>query len=173
MESLGREDRKLLEYTQRQHAEGKISDEELSATMADIMANPTLTPPRPLWKKRLGWGMITFGIIILGWLGYRIVDAAIVPRFEKVANACELATLLVVSDDGKSLMIQGGGEERSAYDIDDIVCVLRETEAPTHVIQHMSSTRAIDGQQVADWDGITARWSFHPDPGFNLILVEN
>ncbi|WP_269142641.1 hypothetical protein [Georgenia yuyongxinii] len=34
----------------------------------------------------------------------------------------------------------------------------------------MTSTRALDGRQTAEWDGVVATWSFHPDDGLDVIL---
>lgn len=170
MERLSREDQKLLEFAQRQHTEGKLTDEELAATIADVEASPTPEPERPAWKRQLGLAMVTVGLIASAFIVYAIINAAFGQRFERIAEACDLPS--VVGDGGDSLTIRGGGEQRSIYDASDIACVLREADAPSHVMTHITSTRALDGQQTASWDGISARWTYHPDPGLSLILVE-
>ena len=43
---------------------------------------------------------------------------------------------------------------------------------PSYVVSHIDSTRALDGQQVDEWDGISARWTFHPESGLHLVLRE-
>ena len=49
-------------------------------------------------------------------------------------------------------------------------CVLDALEAPTHVEEHMSTTRALDGTQEDGWDDYQARWTYHPDSGMNLTV---
>ena len=48
--------------------------------------------------------------------------------------------------------------------------VLTELEVPCYVTSHIDSTRALDGQQTDEWDGISARWTFHPESGLHLVL---
>jgi hypothetical protein len=37
-------------------------------------------------------------------------------------------------------------------------------------IDRIERTRALDGTQEAESDGVTATWTYHPDAGLSLIL---
>lgn len=96
---------------------------------------------------------------------------AMTPRFETAAEACELMPLLVVADKGTTLTLTTAGESGVSYTgIEDVACVLTELEVPSYVVSHIDSTRALDGQQTDEWDGISARWTFHPESGLHLVL---
>ena len=41
---------------------------------------------------------------------------------------------------------------------------------PDAVRQHVSTTRALDGQQTDSWTGYTARWTYHPDDGLQMTI---
>lgn len=64
------------------------------------------------------------------------------------------------------------GEEDSFGDsIDDHACLLIALETPTSVIEHMDSTRALDGMQTNNWDEFEARWNEHPNSGTGLTIT--
>lgn len=66
------------------------------------------------------------------------------------------------------------GELHKEYGIpvSDVDCVLGNLGIPDRAMEHVSSTRALDGQQTDAWDDITARWTYHPDSGLNMTLSE-
>jgi hypothetical protein len=47
-------------------------------------------------------------------------------------------------------------------------CVNGEIMIPDRIIGQMESTRALDGQQEAEWDDKTIQWNYHPDSGLRL-----
>ncbi|TDC52740.1 hypothetical protein E1212_07760 [Jiangella ureilytica] len=55
--------------------------------------------------------------------------------------------------------------------IEDVACLLDALEAPRAVIARVDSTRALDGMQDAEWDDLTASWTYHPDDGLSLIVT--
>ena len=55
--------------------------------------------------------------------------------------------------------------------IERIACSLGEIGTPDHVIAQMDGTRALDGMREAEWDGFTAKWTYHPDDGLDVILT--
>ena len=55
---------------------------------------------------------------------------------------------------------------------DSVACILMHLQAPNHVIAHIDSTRALDGQQTAEWDDLAARWTYHPSAGLTLTIVD-
>lgn len=73
-----------------------------------------------------------------------------------------------------SLTIYGAGAEdhpdRGEAVFDTMICVLGLSGVPDRVISQISSTRALDGMQTAEWDGFAAQWTFHPDAGMNLTI---
>jgi hypothetical protein len=81
-----------------------------------------------------------------------------------------------VTDGGRTLTIDmtGGADERgSAYTAADATCVLDELQTPTSIITLMETTRAIDGRQTDEWDGLTATWSYHPDNGLDIVIEKD
>ena len=132
------------------------------------------TSPR---RARRRWVAITIplGVAAVALLaGPPIIHAAqeaMTPRFEAAAEACELVPLLVVADKGTTLTLTTAGESGVSYtDIEDVACVLAKLEVPSYVVSHIDSTRALDGQQTDEWDGISARWTYHPEDGLHLVL---
>ncbi|MCC9204135.1 hypothetical protein [Arthrobacter sp. zg-Y769] len=86
--------------------------------------------------------------------------------------ALEGATGIELGDGGQSLTMNSEGEDYYAEGADyaDIQCVLRRTGMPDSVGSRMDNTRALDGRQSSEWDGISASWSYHPDSGSNVVL---
>ena len=128
-------------------------------------------------RARHRWVAVTIplGVAAVALLaGPPIIHAAqeaMTPRFERVAEACELVPLLVVADKGATLTLTTAGESGVSYtDIEDVACVLAKLEVPSYVVSHIDSTRALDGQQTDEWDGISARWTYHPEDGLHLVL---
>ena len=128
-------------------------------------------------KPRSRWVAIAIplGVAAVALLaGPPIIHAAqeaMTPRFETAAEACDLVPLLVVADKGTTLTLTTAGESGVSYtDIEDVACVLAKLEVPSYVVSHIDSTRALDGQQTDEWDGISARWTYHPEDGLHLVL---
>lgn len=131
-------------------------------------------------RARRRWVAITIplGVAAVALLaGPPIIHAAqeaMTPRFETAAEACELVPLLVVADKGTTLTLTTAGESGVSYtDIEDVACVLAKLEVPSYVVSHIDSTRALDGQQTDEWDGISARWTYHPEDGLHLVLRDD
>ena len=130
--------------------------------------------PRRARRRRVAIA-IPLGVAAVALLaGPPIIHAAreaMTPRFERAAEACELAPLLVVADKGATLTLTTAGKSGVSYtDIEDVACVLAKLEVPSYVVSHIDSTRALDGQQTDEWDGISARWTYHPEDGLHLVL---
>lgn len=51
-------------------------------------------------------------------------------------------------------------------------CVMDEIDAPTHVKDDVSRTRALDGTRDTSWGDYSASWTFHPDSGLNIQLTD-
>ena len=113
-------------------------------------------------------------VLAVAILGIRLVNTLSVSPLAKAAEACELPKLIVLADEGKTMMLHVAGEDGREFGdvtIDEVACILSETDVPTSVVSHIDSTRALDGQQTAEWGKIAARWSYHPSSGLNLVLT--
>lgn len=77
-----------------------------------------------------------------------------------------------LEDDGASLFLDGAGEDGEGLQVPVLACYLSELDVPDSVIRRMEGTRALDGMQEATWDEFTARWSYHPDSGMDIIVEE-
>lgn len=99
-------------------------------------------------------------------------------RFELAYEACggaaALEPYLQVADEGTSIVIDGPSDESAglADAITGTFCVLKELEIPTYVTTQIENTTSLMGRQEASWDGIEASWSYHPDNGLDLVLVD-
>ncbi|WP_150240950.1 hypothetical protein [Nocardiopsis quinghaiensis] len=94
--------------------------------------------------------------------------------FEGALDACGLkeGTSARIGDEGRSLDLDHQGQdESSGLQIASLHCVLDELEAPDSVISQMEQTRALDGRQEGDWNGIEASWNYHPDTGLDVLLA--
>ena len=142
---------------------------------AERLTGETASPRKP--RGRWAAIAIPLGIAAVALLAgppiIRATQEAMTPRLEKAADACNLMTLLIVGDEGKTLTLTTAGKSgksASYTDIEDVACVLTELEVPSYVTSHIDSTRALDGQQTDEWDGISARWTFHPESGLHMVL---
>lgn len=95
------------------------------------------------------------------------------PRLASAATQCRV-TDDDVKDQGNTITFDTKGAHDAAGDpLADVACVLTTLNAPSRVVAAMDATRALDGVQKDAWDGIDARWSYHPDSGLNLILSDS
>ncbi|MDE3723285.1 hypothetical protein PWG71_17975 [Nocardiopsis sp. N85] len=97
------------------------------------------------------------------------------PRpFEAALDTCGLTDHpdAQVGDEGRSLFLQHqGATDVTGLTDDELDCVLTELDAPDSLFVEMGQTRALDGRQRLEWDGIEATWSYHPDDGLDTQLV--
>lgn len=93
------------------------------------------------------------------------------PRLQVAARSCQVFDR--TADENKSMTLNAGAEDGSSRDeISDVTCVLEHLDAPSYVTEHISSTRALDGQQTDTWDDMTARWTYHPDAGLTITFID-
>lgn len=93
--------------------------------------------------------------------------------FDEAVEFCMLDGRLgwSIGDEGASMTLDGASEGTAdGLDSERLTCVLAVVETPDAVLQRMSRTSSLDGFQEADWDGMRATWSFHPDDGLDVIL---
>lgn len=145
-------------------------DQELATTPADR--------PRPLWRHHalpLVAGGAAIVLIVVAAIGLTRYFAGDSPsRLESAKEECAPdSRYITVGDGGMSLTILGAGaEERPGADFIEVLCVLGALDVSDAVLHQISGTRALDGRQHADWEGLTASWTYHPRSGLDLILQE-
>ena len=75
-----------------------------------------------------------------------------------------------IEDRGSSITL--GTKQGNKVELGTIVCLLQGVKAPSYVLSHIDSTRALDGQQEEQWGHYRARWTYHPDDGLNITLID-
>lgn len=77
-----------------------------------------------------------------------------------------------VEDEGRSLFLDMQGNDYGSGDLAyaDVQCALKELGAPESTLTAMGQTRALDGRQSDEWDGLEASWRYHPDDGLDVII---
>jgi hypothetical protein len=91
--------------------------------------------------------------------------------FQKAYDTCGAPAGITVSDGGKSLIINGMGEEDySGSTIYSTACVLGEIGTPSYILSNMETTNSLMGRQSDTFDGIDVSWSYHPDNGLDVVV---
>lgn len=94
-------------------------------------------------------------------------------KLETVYETCGLGSGSNLADEGKTLIIDMMGEDDySGADLSDVVCVVNDEKlgVPDYMVSAIESTRALDGRQSDEFDGISVQWSYHPDSGLDLVF---
>lgn len=97
---------------------------------------------------------------------------ALATAIPSAAEKCkgDSTTGIEVMDQGQSLSMNTSGKKSSGTAIINVVCVLKELNAPDVLFTKLDSTRALDGTQSAEWAGYNASWTYHPDNGLKIIV---
>ena len=94
-------------------------------------------------------------------------------RLSSIPTTCGAVPFDRVADAGASLTLNTEGEDDSSGDdFSSVECVLDALKAPSFVREHITSTRALDGQQEDEWSGLRARWTYHPDAGLEITFID-
>lgn len=77
-----------------------------------------------------------------------------------------------IEDGGKTLVIDGAGEEDAGRGVpaEAMECIFAELKMPASVSEQVWATRALDGRQREAWTGYAASWSYHPDTGIQMVV---
>ena len=89
--------------------------------------------------------------------------------FTQARTDCRIVAGYDIEDAGRTLNITVAGAFMSSG---DLTCLAGELRMPDAIMQHVMSTRALDGQQTDSWPGYTARWTYHPDDGLQMTIRE-
>lgn len=85
------------------------------------------------------------------------------------AEKCHISE--AVAYDGKSATMRiKSYASGTTYSTEQLACLLVETSAPSSIGAHMDATRSMDGMQEDQWEGLKARWTYHPDKGMNITI---
>ena len=124
-------------------------------------------------RKPFVYGSVGLGVgllvgLALGQINLPFSSGAITAA----AETCNVVDTpgISIGDNGQSITMSSEGEDSSGAEFSDVYCVLAELKLPDSVDSRISSTRAMDGRQTADWDKFTASWGYHPDTGLNIVV---
>lgn len=95
--------------------------------------------------------------------------------FQKAYSSCGSPSGIRVSDEGKTITIDGNGEyEYSSASLGDTVCVLDAIATPSYILSNMETTNSLMGRQTESFgDNIDISWSYHPDNGLDIVIHKN
>ena len=94
------------------------------------------------------------------------------PRTQTAYEACQkngTIEYVTLADQGESLIIDTGSQYGT---LTGAACVVKALNTPTYVISQIDATTALMGAQTATANGITYRWSYHPDTGVKMTITE-
>jgi len=134
------------------------------------LASRESKPKRSQRTRRVIAGVAVAGVLAGGVAFVLTRDTS--TRLEKAAAACKLSG--IIDDDGRTLSMDrvAAEEDPGRVKYTDYECVLDQLGVPRAVRDHMGATRAMDGMQTDTWDGINARWNYHPKGGIDITLTE-
>lgn len=83
--------------------------------------------------------------------------------------------VIAVEDGGSTLIVNTKPEDDDPLGLTSLAldCVYEQLDVPKRITERIGSTRSLDGRQEGSWDGFSASWSYHPDSGANLIIVQD
>jgi hypothetical protein len=149
-----------------------------------MITDSTAPIPEPAPKKSAAkWVILAFAVLAVAItlvvvLATRGGDASDDDHVEYplggAVNICGTGGGMVNGDGGRTLIMDTPGEDAASGDVPlaDAFCVLGYLHVPDSVLQHIESTRALDGMQTASWDRYEARWTYHPDSGFDITITD-
>jgi hypothetical protein len=113
--------------------------------------------------------IITAGVVIALAFGLTGCSSAYT-GFQDAVDLCATSNGVLVSDGGNTLSVDMMGEEDyigAGYG--DVLCIIGAVNTPSYIVSAMESTRALDGRQHDEFDGIDVSWSYHPDSGLDIL----
>lgn len=80
---------------------------------------------------------------------------------------------LTIDEDGRSMYLNGEGEESGGMGVFSQVCILEELGVPDSVFDRINNTNSTMGVQEASWDNFQMSWSYHPNNGLDVSVELN
>lgn len=150
---------------------------------------PTVgTPATVSVRKAWLWAGLTAGVVLVavaGTVGFVLghgsgaaaaaaaSSSAQDVRLSKAFNACKSeddAHTMQLGDGGRTIIVDTRNEYTSTQGVE---CVWSELKTPQSIVANVGATTAMMGEQSAQSDGISYRWSYHPDNGLNMVITTN
>ncbi|KQO98126.1 hypothetical protein [Leifsonia sp. Leaf264] len=165
--------------------------EPIATTQETPAPKPPLTKQPWFWPVATGAAGLVLGLIlgsavtgavtnmqqsIASSSAANAAEKAKATLFADAAEECAIKSLVDVADEGKTLVVDGAGEDFGSGDVkyDKLECIIDAVGTPTSVKSLMFETRSLDGRQEGDWevDGtqVKASWGYHPDNGLDIIF---
>jgi hypothetical protein len=154
-------------------------------------------PPAPsLLTKKRGWrlwSILLVVMVVVAGISALVVRGATAPtRLEKAFNEANLSSSwFTLADGGQTIIVDGPSipDIEGALEFDQplpsdqeianattffnqLARLYKTADVPAYVQSEIGVTSALAGQQAATFDGLEARWSFHPDSGLDLTIHE-
>jgi hypothetical protein len=148
---------------------------------AGIPLAPDVDQRRVMRRRRLGivfavTCLVVFLLALAASTGaFGPLDKAAPPRddrtpIQRARENCE-ADKTTEGDNGRSVSIT-----LTKYapndDVLAVTCLFDALGLPDHVFTVVNETRALDGRQRGTWAGYSASWTYHPDQGLRMTIVE-
>ncbi|MFC4019143.1 hypothetical protein ACFOW4_14495 [Micromonospora sp. GCM10011542] len=92
-------------------------------------------------------------------------------RLAAARQQCSSSASARLGDDDRTLTLHGDGKESAGLDYNVLECFWRALDVPDSVVAEIEATRALDGRQTGDWDGMHGSWSYHPDSGLQMVIT--
>jgi hypothetical protein len=92
-------------------------------------------------------------------------------RLAAASEQCSSSASARLGDDDRTLTLRGNGKESAGLAYNVLECFWRALDVPDSVVAEIEATRALDGRQTGDWDGMHASWSYHPDSGLQMVIT--
>lgn len=109
------------------------------------------------------FGVVTLALSLTGCAGG-------FSTFQDAQTACGSPSGVSVQDNGKTLAVDMmGDEDYTGASYDDVLCIVTQVGTPSYIKEAMWATRALDGRQSDEFDGISVSWSYHPDTGIDIL----
>lgn len=145
-----------------------------SESNAETVTENDQITARPSRKALLIGGLIGLAIVLVGaFLAVSLFgEKSVSAQFSDAYETCGSPAYISVGDNGTSMSLQSEGADSPGANFAEVFCVLAALDIPDYVVDKMDSTRALDGTQTANWNGIDASWTYHPDVGVRVILSQ-
>ncbi len=93
-------------------------------------------------------------------------------RLQEVKAVCKAMRRSKGLSGSRAFLAVDTANEYDTKGIKTIGCVLSALDTPKYVIKMMEGTTALMGIQKIKADGLKYRWSYHPDNGLDLIVID-
>jgi hypothetical protein len=149
-------------------------------------------PPAPSESRSRRWlwvVLVLVGVLIVAGIAAALVlngdsdttSAVATPAAEPEGTRFEVAfeqagvtsKYITVEDSGTSIIVDGPPDDTNTNTFyPDLAALLTALDVPAYVVDQIDSTSSLQGLREATWNGIEASWSYHPDNGLDLTLVD-